>query len=102
MTEPDTQFWSADRNVFEKYVTKNTRDDAWSNSSAHRSSCLQKCCLQFHPCSALTPGSKDVSDEMSSVMYMATKDLRERAKLQDWTLSLKTLRLAIVRKMLGF
>ncbi|CAK9052135.1 cGMP-dependent protein kinase (TgPKG) [Durusdinium trenchii] len=45
VTEPDTQFWSADRNVFEKYVTKNMRDD-----------------------------------------------LRERAKLQDWTLSLKTLR----------
>jgi len=45
VTEPETQFWSADRSVFEKYVTKNMRDD-----------------------------------------------LRERAKLQDWTLSLKTLR----------
>lgn len=45
VTEPETQFWSADRSVFEKYVTKNMRED-----------------------------------------------LRERAKLQDWTLSLKTLR----------
>ncbi|CAE7943516.1 for, partial [Symbiodinium sp. KB8] len=45
VTEPDTRFWVGTRDVFEKFVTKNMRDD-----------------------------------------------LRERAKLQDWTLSLKNLR----------
>eukprot|EP00434_Breviolum_minutum_P035603 symbB.v1.2.031517.t1/scaffold3666.1/size52310/3 len=44
VTEPETQFWSADRSVFEKYVTKNMRDD-----------------------------------------------LRERAKLQDWTLHVRSI-----------
>lgn len=28
VTEPETQFWSADRSVFEKYVTKNMREVA--------------------------------------------------------------------------
>ncbi|CAE7206932.1 for [Symbiodinium natans] len=29
VTEPDTRFWVGTREVFEKFVTKNMRDDAW-------------------------------------------------------------------------